>query len=43
MAMAWALEDCSIPLRIGDRQIEYGCRIKEQLQVEEEIRKKAEE
>ena len=42
MAMAWALEDCSRPLRIRERQIEYGCLIKEQLKVEEEMRKKAE-
>ena len=41
--MAWALEDCSRPLRIGERRIEYGHLIKEKLQVEEEMRKKAEE
>ena len=40
--MAWVVEDCSRPLRIGDKRIEYGRLLKEQLQVEEEMRKKVE-
>ena len=39
--MAWALEDCDMPLRIGERQIEYGHLLKERLQEEEEMRKRA--
>ena len=39
--MAWALEDCDRLLRITERQIEYGHLLKERLQEEQEIRKKA--
>ena len=41
--MAWALEDCDRPLRVGERRLEYGRLMKENLQVEEEKRKKDEE
>ena len=40
--MAWALEDCDQPLRIGDKREHYGRVMKENLQAEEEKRKKAE-
>ena len=41
--MAWVLEDYGIPLRIGERQLKFSRLIKENLQAEEEKRKKAEE
>ena len=41
--MAWALEDYDRPLRVGKRRLEFGRIMKENLQAEEEKRKKAEE
>ena len=41
--MAWEPEDWDRPLRIGERRIEYGRLIKEQLEEEERMRKKDEE
>ena len=41
--MAWTLEDCDKPLRIGKKREHYGSVMKENLQVKEQRRKKAEE
>ena len=43
VAMTWAHQDRDRPPRIGDRRIEYGRLLKERLQEEEGMRKKAEE
>ena len=41
--MALALEDYDRPLRVRKRRLEFGCLMKENLQEEEEMRKKANE
>ena len=41
--MAWVLEDCDRPLRIGERREDYDRVMKENLQAEKVVRKKVEE
>ena len=41
--MAWALQDCDKPLRIGERREDNSHIMKENLQAEKERRKEAEE
>ena len=41
--MAWALQDCDRVLKLEESQKEFGRAMKEKLQAEEQLRKKAEE
>ena len=43
MAMAWALQDCDRTLRLEEKRKNFDRALKENLKVEEELRKKAEE
>ena len=41
--MAWALQDCDPTLKLKEKQKNFSCIMKENLKVEEELRKKAKE
>ena len=41
--MAWTLQDCDMILKLGETRKEFGRAMKEKLQLEEQLRKKAEE
>ena len=43
MAMAWALQDCHWTLKLEESRKDFICVMKEKLQVEEQLRKKADE
>ena len=41
--MAWALQECDRTLRLGEQRKDFSRRMKEKLQEEKELRKKAED
>ena len=43
MTMAWELQDCYWTLKLGEKQKDFGCIMKENLKADEKLRKKAKE